>query len=160
MIIYEMRKRIGIAVICIPFAIIFIYIAFELIGITVNHYATSQQTKSLKKTILSVAPESEILDTYSETGNTSGTGNHVDMLSVILVKTDAEFSVLENSFNGYYLSDDCAFWIEETDSVKSRYDECSLPSFYEFLSVPKETQSTYIVYLCQPAPFADNMEGH
>ena len=29
-----------------------------------------------------------VLDTYSETGNTSGTGNHVDMLSVVLFQTD------------------------------------------------------------------------
>lgn len=156
----KILKRIGIAVACIPLVLILAYIAFELIGMAVNHYSTEQQTNSLRETISSVIPKLEILDTYSETGNTSGTGNHVDMLSVILIKSDMELSEIESSLNKYYPLDEWSFWIEETSSVKSRYDELGLPSFYKFLSVPEETQSTYIVYLCQSAPFVDNIEGH
>lgn len=99
-------------------------------------------------------------DTYSETGNTSGTGNHVDMLSVVLVKADTELSELENKLNESYPIDDWSFWIEETSTVKSQYDESGYPSFYKVLAVPEEMQNTYIIYLCQSAPFADNIEGH
>lgn len=148
----KILKRIGIAVICIPLVLIFAYIVFEFIGMAVNHYSTHQQTNSLKETILSVAPESGILATYSETGNISGTGNHVDMLSVILLKTDMELSELERSLNEYYPLDDCTLWVEQTGSVKAQYDG--------FLFIPEEAQNTCMVYLCQSAPFVDNIEGH
>lgn len=68
-------RRILITLICIPLLFIFAFVAFEILGLGVNHYTTNQQTNTLKETILSVAPDAEILDTYSETGNTSGTGN-------------------------------------------------------------------------------------
>ena len=153
-------KRIGIITVCIPLFLILVFIVFELVGMGVNHYATNQQTTSLKETIASGIPDAEILDTYSETGNTSGTGNHVDMLSVMLVKVDEELSELESSLNESYPLDSWSFGIEETSSVKSRYDESGYPSYFQVLAVPEEMQNTYIIYLRQSAPFADNIEGH
>lgn len=153
-------KRILITLICIPLLTIFAFIAFEIFGLSVNHYATSQQTNSLKETILSVAPDAEILDAYSETGNTSGTGNHVDMLSVVLIKTNIELSKLKSDLNEHYKLDSWSFWIEETGSYKLWHDENSLSNFFDKLAVPKEMYNTYIVYLCQSAPFADNIQGH
>lgn len=156
-----MIKRFFTILACIPILIILAFVVFEIVGAGVNHYETKKQTNTLKENIISVVQDAEILNTYSETGNTSGTGNHVDMLSAVLIKTKAGSSGLQNKLSDYYPSDDdCSFWADTADSVISKYGKSSLPSFYSELDVPKDMQDMYIVYLCRPAPFADNIEGH
>lgn len=81
-------KKIVIAVVLIPFVLIILFVAFEIMGAIVNSATTAKQTKQLKSNIEDMLQNSVVLDTYSETGNTSGTGNHVDMLSVVVFQTD------------------------------------------------------------------------
>ena len=70
------------AVVLIPLVLIVLFIAFEIIGAFVNSAAAAKQTKQLQSDIVKVLQNAAVLDTYSETGNTSGTGNHVDMLYI------------------------------------------------------------------------------
>lgn len=153
-------KRILITLICIPLFTVFALVAFEIFGLSVNRYATNRQTNTLKETVLSVAPDAEILDAYAKTGNTSGTGNHVDMLSVLLIKTSMDFSKLKGDLNEHYKLDGRSFWIEETGSYKRWHDETGFSNFLDNLAVPKQMHNTYIVYLCRSAPFVHNIQGH
>lgn len=156
----KVLKKIGLTIICIPLAALLFLIAFEMVGMVVNHCATAKQTDALEKTILSIIPDAKILNTYSETGNISGTGNHVDMLSVVLIKTEEDSSYITTTLKENYPLDEWSFWVEEAGIIHSRYEVTGLPSYLEKLGYTRETTGTYVVYLCMSAPFADNIEGH
>ena len=81
-------KRIGIALLLLPFVLISGIIVFEIFDICVNHAATDRQTKKLQTDLESRISDLEILNVHSETGNLSGTGNHVECLSVIDFATE------------------------------------------------------------------------
>ena len=134
-------KRTMKVVICIPLVLIILVIAFEIIGMIVNHIATGMQTRELKNMIKTELTSAEIIDTYSETGNTSGTGNHVDMLSEILFSTDDSLDEIESKLQDNLEFDEWSCWIEEVD-------------------IPGQTGQCYLLYVNESAPFADNIEGH
>ncbi len=130
-------KRIAGIIACIPMGLIVLWIAFEALGMMVNHTATGMQTRKLKNMIGTELTSSEIIDTYSETGNTSGTGNHVDMLSVVVFRTDDSLSDIENKLQDHH-----------------RYDYC------DDMDIPEQLDHCYLLYVNENAPFADNIEGH
>ena len=72
---------------------------------------------------------------YSETGNTSGTGNHVDCLSVITFSSKQSLAEIKDCMSEYYVWDDGCFVEEKEDG-------------------------SYQFYLNTSAPFPDNIEGH
>ena len=72
-----------------------------------------------------------ILDVYSETGNTSGTGNHCECLSQITFETGVKKSSLTDLF-------------------------CYKYKYYELDS----DDGSYTVTVIRSAPFIDNIEGH
>lgn len=78
----------------------------------------------------------EIINIYSETGNTSGTGNHVDCLSSITFSTKMQETEIKNCMSEYYVFDEWSCYINKTDD------------------------GYYIICINTPAPFADNIEGH
>ena len=85
-------KRFGIALLVLPIILIIIFILYEIFGMCINRIATREQTNTLQMNLENEISDIEIISVYSETGNTSGTGNHVDCLSVII------FSVAYISF--------------------------------------------------------------
>lgn len=78
----------------------------------------------------------EILSVYSETGNTSGTGNHVDCLSSITFSTEMQETEIEDCLSEYYVFDGWSCYVDKTDN------------------------GNYIISVNTSAPFADNIEGH
>ena len=128
-------KRIAIGIVLLPFILIGLYIAFELFGMCVNHAHTNMQTRKMEKCLTDAIPDIKILDSYSETGNTSGTGNHVDSLSVVTFSSGKSLDEIHSSMAEYYEFSDWYCHISETDTG------------FEF-------------YLCTSAPFRDNIEGH
>lgn len=81
----------------------------------------------------------EIVDSYTKTGNTTGTSNHVDMLSVVVFTTEDPLDEIENKMARYYESKESGsidFWIGNIKEYK------------------------YILYMNTGAPFRDNIEGH
>lgn len=101
----------------------------------VNHAATGRQTKELKSNLEKAIDDIRIIDVYSETGNTAGTGNHVDCLSIVNFSTNSPLKEVKEKMSGYYEWDEWSCFIEETEEG-------------------------YLFYLNTPAPFADNIEGH
>lgn len=81
-------KKIGIVLICIPGVFLFLIIGWELFGMAVNNVEGSFKTDSLVNDISNMGDDAKILDTYTFVGNSSGTGNHCDLVSAVLVRTE------------------------------------------------------------------------
>lgn len=128
-------KRIAFGILCMPFVLIGLLILFELFGLCVNHIATARQTSRLKRDLTAAVDDINITDIYSETGNTSGTGNHVDMLSQISFTSGKSLDELQDLMDDAYAFD---VWSCRID----------------------ETEAGYVFYLNRSAPFADNIQGH
>lgn len=129
-------KRIGLMLLSLPIVIIAIIVIYEIFGMCINHIATIQQTDRLRTNLENEIPDIKILNVYSETGNTSGTGNHVDCLSAIIFSTEKLDFEIENSMSKYYCFDEWNCYVMKTDD------------------------GNYLFYLNTSAPFVNNIEGH
>lgn len=129
-------KRSGTVILSLPIILITIFILYEIFGMCMNHIAVKRQTDRLQVNLASEIPDIEIVSVYSEPGNTSGTGNHVDCLSVITFSTEMKESEIKSSMSEYYEFDGWSCYINKTD------------------------EGNYLFYLNTSAPFADNIEGH
>lgn len=128
-------KRVGLGLLCAPFALIALFILFELFGMCVNHIATGVQTHQLQKHLAAEVDDLEILDVQSQTGNSSGTGNHVDSVSIVTFTSGKTCDELTDCMDAYY---DFDMWLCRID----------------------ETDAGFQFYLNTRAPFADNIGGH
>ncbi len=128
--------RIVLAIILLPFVLIMLFIVSQIIGAVVNTYATERQTKALRHNLEQNIDDIEIVSVYEETGNTSGTGNHVDCLSRIVFLT----SLTE-------------------DEIISRLEE-----YYDFESWAIDFEinedGMYQIIYTTSAPFKGNIMGH
>lgn len=129
-------KRVGLAFLLLPIILIVIFVLYEIYGMCANHMATEKQTNTLQQRLESEIPDVKIISIYSETGNTSGTGNHVDCLSSIKFSTAMQETEIEDCMAKYYVLDEWSCYIETTED---RY---------------------YTMYINTSAPFADNILGH
>lgn len=145
-----MRKFIKcflVSIICLPILIIVLFIGYEVLGAAVNHISTGQQTKKIVQSLEKA--DAEILDTYSFTGNTSGTGNRVEMLSVVAVKT-TEIEKATPELEKY----ECGVIpYEQVSGWEYEY-------YLEQLDLPENIEDCYLIVKCESAPFVDNIEGH
>ena len=119
------------------FAIPLLLIGYEVLGIIVNHTATGIQTNRLRHNIVDTFPDTEIISVKSETGNTSGTGNHVDCLSCITFTSDLSLSEVQDKLSSTYDWSDLSCYVNETT-----------------------TKGQYLFFLRKRAPFVNNIEGH
>lgn len=158
----KVLKGIGLVVVCIPVLLVALFVAYELVGAAVNHAATAAQTERLKKTLRAELPSAEILDAYAETGNTSGTGNHVDMLSVVLFRTEAgELEIAEKLKDGLDWDGGEGRWVAQAAAIQAEHERDGYAfSFLDGLACPEDLEHCYILYWNESAPFADNIEGH
>lgn len=130
-------KRFVAVVLFLPVALIAIFVIYEIFGMGANHIATKIQTNTLQANLESEISDIEIISVYSETGNTSGTGNHVDCVSYIVFSTNMKEDEIRSCMSKYYGGlDERSFFVEKTDS------------------------GYYKIYVSTSAPFADNIEGH
>lgn len=129
-------KRFGIAILFLPVVLAGIWAVYEIFGMCINHIATREQTDILQRNLESEISDIEIISIYFETGNTSGTGNHVECLSSIVFSTEMQESEIEDCMSKYYVLDG---WSCDVDKTEDGY---------------------YKIYIYTSAPFADNIEGH
>ena len=127
------HKKDLIVILAIPLFLIL----FEIIGMAVNHASTGIQTNRLRRNIVAAFPNTEIITVDSQTGNTTGTGNHVDCLTRITFTSDLSLSEVQNKLSGDYEWNDLRCYVEDTD-----------------------TAGEYLFFLRKPAPFPGNIEGH
>lgn len=129
-------KRLGIAILFLTFILILGFIAFEILGMCVNHATADRQTKRLRTDLERGIPDLEILNVHTETGNLSGTGNHVECLSVIDFATEMTEDEVMGALSDSYDLQREGFFIEQKED------------------------GSYAIYLETSAPFPDNIEGH
>ncbi len=132
----KILKRTGIVLLSLPILLTVLFLLYEVFGMCVNHMATKQQTNKLQENLEKAIPDIKIVNVYSETGNTSGTGNHVDCLSSITFSTEMQEAEIKNSMSEYYYLDEWSCYVRETD------------------------KGNYLFYLNTSAPFENNIEGH
>ena len=129
-------KRFGLTILFLPVILIIAVVAFEWFGMCMNHKATDRQTKNMQTNLVNEISDIEILHVYSETGNISGTGNHVECLSVITFATEMTETEIRDRMSEYYTLDGWECYINKIDDHSF--------SFYQSTS----------------APFPNNLEGH
>ena len=129
---------IGITIAMIPSLMITLGIGYEIYGYLANHAATDKQTKALEKVIVTEIDGVQIKDVYSETGNTTGTSNHVDCLSRITFSSDKDQD-------------------QVSEILKKHYD-CNDEDY--FTVTIKRENGIYIVTQISQAPYPYNIEGH
>ncbi len=129
-------KKLGIAILTLPITLFVIWGLYEVFGMCINHIATKEQTNTLQMILENKISDIEIVSVHSETGNTSGTGNHVDCLSSVIFSTKMQETEIEDCLSEYYVFDE------------------------ENCDVDQTADGYYIIYINTSAPFADNIEGH
>ena len=125
------HKKVLISILAVPLLLIF----FEVFGMIVNHASTGIQTNRLRREIIDTIPNTEIISIESETGNTTGTGNHVDCLTRITFTSDLSLSEVQNKLSKSCKGNDC--YVKGTDKA-----------------------GEYLFFLRKHAPFSGNIEGH
>ena len=95
-------KRICVIIMSLPVILIIVLITFEIFGMCVNHLATSRQTKELQSNLENEIDGIKIIDVHFQTGNLSGTGNHVECLSVVTFSTTLEECEIKKIMSKYY----------------------------------------------------------
>ncbi len=129
-------KRTGIVILSLPVLLVIGFIVFEIFGMCVNHAATNWQTRKLAARLKEEIRDIRIQDIYGRTGNTSGTGNHVDCLSVVTFSTAMAEEEIRQAMSEHYVFDE---W---------------------YCFIQKEEDGSYTFCQITPAPFEDNIEGH
>lgn len=129
-------KRLALAIPAVLGGLLVLFVLIEAVGAGVNHYATKVQTDQLRDRLEEQVEDVVIMEVDSQTGNTSGTGNHVDCLSRITFRS--------------------AF---SKDELMERLEE-----YYEFdpwyCSITEAEDGCYVFGLLTSAPFPNNIEGH
>lgn len=78
-------KITGIVLLCLPFALVILWLLWELFCAAVNNISGILHTQSVINDYSNSA-DIEVLDNVTFVGNTSGTGNHTEVRSTVLVK--------------------------------------------------------------------------
>ncbi len=130
------EQKFGIVTLSLPIALVVVWVLYEIFGMCINHITTKEQTNTLRTNLESEISDIGIIRVYSETGNTSGTGNHVDCLSSIIFSTEMQQTEIEDCMSKYYVFDEWSCYVNKTDD------------------------GYYIICINTSAPFANNIEGH
>ena len=115
----------------IPVLLIALFVVIEIVGYIANHATTDKQTKELTAYIEKSIEDATIVDAHSFTGNTAGTGNHVECESKVTFNSDMAEDEVDRIFDAKY----------------------------EYRELEK-TDGSYIITVYGDAPFPDNLEGH
>ena len=132
-----MKKSINMVAVVIgvilasPLLLIAIFILIEIVGYVANNATTYKQTKELTSYIEKSIGDADIVDVYSFTGNTTGTGNHVECESVATFNSDMSEDEVARIFDKKY-----------------RYHDL------------EKKDGSYVITVIGDAPFRDNIEGH
>ncbi len=142
-------KKIAFGIIILPFAIIILYILWEVIGIICNNIAGNRQTRTAVDFCESKGYE--VIDSNTFVGN-SGNGNHVDLISYLIIKTDVSKDDIADDLPSEYR-------LNELDKEIEHEKEMS-GNDLEDLEIPENTDNCYFIKVWNSAPFSDNIMGH
>ena len=142
----EKKKKIAVSIaagiISLPFILITLYIAFQIIGAIVNHAAGGIQTNKL--TDYAADHGFEVLHSETFVGN-SGNGNHVDLISSVYVRADRSVDDAREAVKPF--DERTVVWEPKEESLKE-------------IGITPPEEGVLLLRLFREAPFADNIEGH
>lgn len=137
-----------VAVILVPIG----FIAFSLfIGPMLNDAFASSVEKELSS--LKLPPETEIIETASYCGNTSGTGNHVEIWAGLLIRSDLKEEEIIEFYKDYQI-----VWAVPTD--QNLYPEPSDYMKFSYLSRNGDRTGCYIIADYYNAVTQNDIRGH
>ncbi|MGN0595808.1 MAG: hypothetical protein ACI4J1_00565 [Ruminiclostridium sp.] len=122
----------------------------SMFGIAANsvsaHFQASDTAKQIQKS------GTEVIDSYTYIGNTSGTGNHVEAQSLFIVCTsDPDALSKQLSENEKFLS---VYPAGETDKHFYMFEPKNV------LDIPENGENYYVIEVIHSVPFPDNIMGH
>ena len=142
-------KITGIVIISLPFALIALYIVWEIFCALVNNISGQLHTDSVLNGY-SNTNDITVLDAVTFVGNTSGTGNHTEVRTTVLVQAN-DINTIEYWTYGdsYYIT---PLFEEVPEEKYSRWNR--------ELELPYESGGCYVVEVYGKVPFRDSIMGH
>lgn len=139
----------GIILLCLPLVLIVLLILWEIFCVTVNNISGVCQTVGVMNGYSNSA-DIEVLDNVTFVGNTSGTGNHTEARSTVLVRAK-DINELEYRTNGdrYLIT-----------SLSEKIPEYKLDRWDRELEMPYENEDCYVVEVYGEVPFPNSIMGH
>ncbi|MBP0982146.1 MAG: hypothetical protein J6A19_00325 [Oscillospiraceae bacterium] len=142
-------KITGIVLLCLPFALVIIWLLWELFCAAVNNISGILHTQGVMNGY-SNSSSIQVLDNVTFVGNTSGTGNHTEVRSTVLVK----------ALNPH----DLEYWTNyeyyQITSLSEEIPEYKLDRWNRELEMPYESEGCYVVEVYGDVPFPDSILGH
>lgn len=129
-------KKLFLAVVLLPALLLAGCAAWEVYGLCANHAATARQTQQLQAELARCIDDFELIEVYSETGNLSGTGNHVECASKITFSTNLTEDEIADAMAEYCAARHAGWGVGQTED------------------------GAWWFYMDTSAPFPDNIEGH
>lgn len=122
---------------------------WELFCAAVNNVSGILHTQSVMNGY-SNSSDIEVLDNMTFVGNTSGTGNHTEVRSTVLVRAE-DLQELEYRTNGDSY---------EITPLSGKIPEYKLDRWNRELEMPYESDGCYVVEVYGEVPFPDSIVGH
>ncbi|MGN1423494.1 MAG: hypothetical protein ACI4XA_08980 [Oscillospiraceae bacterium] len=139
----------GIILLCLPLVLIVLLILWEIICMAVNNVSGVLHTIDVMNGYGNCA-SIEVLDNVTFVGNTSGTGNHTEVRSTVLVRAK-DINELEQWTDGdnYYIT-----------PLSGKISEDKLDRWDRELEMPYENEDCYVVEVYGEVPFPNSIMGH
>ena len=142
-------KITGIVLLCLPFALLALLLLWELFCAAVNNVSGFFHTQDVLNGY-SNSSSIQVLDEVTFVGNTSGTGNHTEVRSTVLVKAlnpqDLEYWT---NYESYQIT-----------PLSEIIPEYKLERWNRELEMPCEREGCYVVEVYGDVPFPDSIVGH
>ncbi len=142
-------KITGIVILCLPFALAALLLLWEVFCVAVNNISGFFHTQSVLNGY-SNTRDIEVLDDVTFVGNTTGTGNHTEVRSTVLVRTNSQFAI------EYWTSSDNY----EIYPLFHKTPEEKLERWDRELVLPYDSACCYVVEVYGKVPFPDSISGH
>lgn len=148
-------KITGIVIISLPAALVALWILWELFCAAANGISGQWQTDSVLNGY-SNDSDIEVLDSATFVGNTSGTGNHTEVRTTVLVMAN-DIMTVEYWTNGDYyhitsLSEEISV---NNGSMRGR----NVSDWERELKIPDDITDCYVVEVYGSVPFPDSIVG-
>lgn len=139
----------GIVILCLPLAFAALLLLWEEFCSTVNNISGFFHTQNVLNGY-SNTRDIEVLSNVTFVGNTTGTGNHTEVRSTVLVRAESPLAV-EYWTNGENY---------EIYPLFHKVPEEKLDRWDMELELPYESDGCYVVEVYGDVPFPDSIAGH
>ncbi len=142
-------KITGIVILCLPFALAALLLLWEGFCAAVNNISGFFHTQNVLNGY-SNTRDIEVLDDVTFVGNTTGTGNHTEVRSTVLVRAEIPSTI--------------KYWTNcdnyEIYPLFHKIPEEKLNRWDRDLELPDESAGCYVVEVYGDVPFPDSIAGH